>query len=439
MSEIMNKKQDYILRGARVVDPSRGIDQKMDIGVKAGKIIRPEKLGKPEIIDLKGLVVAPGFIDLHVHLRQPGETDKETIRTGTSAAAAGGFTTIIAMPNTHPAADNPGAIEYIRRHTECEAVVKVLPCGTITKGREGKEMTGIGSLKRTGIVAISDDGDCVQNHELMRHVLEYSRTFKLPILDHCEDKILAGNGVMHEGYWSTVLGLCGIPAAAEELMVARDIILAEMTDWKIHIQHVSTAGSVRMIQDAQKRNIPVSAEVTPHHLILTDETVKSFDANYKINPPLRSEEHRKALIKGLKNGTITVIASDHAPHTETEKLVEFDYAPFGIIGLETAVPLCITELYHKKVLSLPDIVSKFTTGPANVLGLDIGSLKEGQDADITIFDPYIKHVINADKFFSKSRNTPFDGWKVQGKIMATIVNGSFIYSVIENHSGVINR
>lgn len=434
----MNKKQDYILRGGRVVDPSRGIDQKMDIGIKAGKIIRPEKLDKPEIVDLKGLVVAPGFIDLHVHLRQPGETDKETIRTGTSAAAAGGFTTIIAMPNTNPTADNPGAIEYIRRHTECEGVVKVLPCGTITKGREGKEMTGIGSLKRSGIAAISDDGDCVQNHELMRHVLEYSKTFKLPILDHCEDKILAGNGVMHEGYWSTVLGLRGIPAAAEELMVARDIILAEMTDWKIHIQHLSTAGSVRMIQAAQKRNIPVSAEVTPHHLILTDETVKSFDANYKTNPPLRSEEHRKALIKGLKNGTITVIASDHAPHTETEKLVEFDYAPFGIIGLETAVSLCITELYHKKVLSLSELVSKFTTGPANVLGLDIGSLKEGRDADITIFDPYIKHNINADNFFSKSRNTPFNGWNAQGKIMATIVNGSFIYSVIKNHPGEIN-
>ena len=429
-------KTNYILKNGRVIDPSRSIDRKMDIGVSDGKIVSPSKIRGAKAIDLGGFVVAPGFIDMHVHLRQPGRSDKESIKTGTMAAAAGGFTSIVAMPNTTPPSDNPGTIELVKRAAQDDGVVKVLPCGCISKNQEGKEMTGIGGLKKAGVIALSDDGKCVQNHELMRHVLEYSKSFGLPILDHCEDEKLGAGGLMHEGYWSVVLGFRGIPAATEELMVARDIILAEMIGWKIHIQHVSTSGSVRMIKDARKRKVPVSAEVTPHHIALTDEEIKHFDTNYKMNPPLRSEEHRKALINGLKDGTITVIATDHAPHTETEKLVEFDYAPFGIIGLETALPICLTELYHKKYLTLSELISKFTSGPAEVLGLQTG-LAEGSDADITVFDPALKHKINASSFFSKSRNTPFDGCEVRGKAMATIVDGKFVYSLLDGIRGII--
>ena len=361
-------------------------------------------------------------------MRQPGRTDKESIATGTRAAAAGGFTTIVAMPNTSPVADNASTIEYIRRHARDEGVIKILPCAAMTVGLEGKKMSGIGSLKKHGVVALSDDGKCVQNHEIMRHIIEYAKTFSLPILDHCEDENLAGDGVMHEGQWSTLLGLRAIPAAAEELMVARDIILAEIVNWKVHIQHISSKGSVRMVKEAQKRGIPISAEVTPHHISINDESVKSFNSDYKVNPPLRSDDHKKALIKGLKDGTISCIATDHAPHTETEKLVEFDYAPFGIIGLETALPVCLTELYHKKHLTLSDLVSKFTKGPAEVLNIDSGTLREDSDADITIFDPDRKNIIDSSKFYSKARNTPFNGWEVKGEVVATIVNGRVVYS-----------
>lgn len=431
----MNEK-NFILKNGRVVDPSTGSDGKADIGVSNGKITDPGKLKNPKVINVKGLVVAPGFIDLHVHLRQPGRTDKESIKTGTMAAAAGGFTTIVAMPNTSPPADTSSTIEYVRAHADREGVVKVLPCGCITKGQEGKEMTGIGGLKKAGVVAISDDGKCVHHHELMRHVLEYSKTFRMPIFDHCEDEVMASGGVMHEGYWSMLLGLRGIPSAAEEIMVARDIILAEMSRWKVHIQHVSSAGSVRMIRDARKRKIMITAEATPHHICLTDESVKTFDTNFKVNPPLRSEEDRKAIVKGLADGTISVIATDHAPHTETEKLVEFDYAPFGVIGLETAVSVCLTELYHKNVLSMLEFVSKFTKGPAEILDMNIGAIKEGNDADITIFDPQAKYVIDAGKFYSKSRNTPFHKREVKGRIMATIVNGTFVHSHIHGIKGI---
>ncbi|MFZ2656882.1 MAG: dihydroorotase [Victivallales bacterium] len=429
-------KTSYILKNGRVIDPSRGIDRKMDIGLRDGKIVNPSRIKDAEVIDLKGLVVAPGFIDMHVHLRQPGKTDSETVKTGTRAAAAGGFTKVVAMPNTSPPTDNPGTIELVKRIAKDEGVVKVLLCGCISKNQEGKEMTGIGSLKKAGVVALTDDGKCVQNHELMRHVLEYSKSFGLPILDHCEDEKLGSGGMMHEGTWSVLLGLRGIPAASEEIMVARDIILAEMIDWKIHFQHISTSGSVRMIKDAKKRGVKVTAEVTPHHIALTDEEIKHFDTNYKMNPPLRSEQHRRSLIDGLKDGTITVIATDHAPHTETDKLVEFDYAPFGIVGLETAVSVCMTELYHKKHLTLSKLISKFTVGPAEILGLKTG-LAEGSTADITIIDPDLKHKIDASTFFTKSRNTPFDGCEVRGKSMATIVDGNIIYSLLDGIKGMI--
>ena len=419
---------NYILQNARVIDPSQNLDAVADIGVLDGKIADPMRMpSDAERIDLSGKVIAPGFIDLHVHLRHPGKTQAETIHTGTLAAAAGGFTTIVAMPNTSPAADNPGTIHYVLTHAEREGVVKVLPCGAMTKNLEGKEMSAIGSLKAAGAVALSDDGKCVQDHQLMRHIIHYSNTFDLPILDHCGDKALEAEGVMNEGKWSVLLGMRGMPGEAEELMIYRDIILARLTGGKIHIQHVSAKGSVEIIRRARKEGIRITGEATPHHIALTDVEIKKFDSNYKMNPPLRSEEDRQALLNGLADDTLTVIATDHAPHTETEKMVEFDYAPFGIIGLETAVQICMTELYHKGILTLPHLISKWTIGPAEVLGMDIGTLKIGKSADITILDPDRETVVDPSKFKSKSRNTPFGGYHAKGCTAGTIVNGNFVF------------
>ncbi len=425
----MNKQ--LIFKGARVIDPARNIDQVMDIGVDNGVFADPATLKNAEIIPLEGYVLAPGFIDVHVHLRQPGKTGAETIHTGTMAAAAGGFTAVVAMPNTSPCADNPGTIHYIRTYAQSEGVVKVLPCGAMSKGLEGKEMSGIGGLKAAGVVALSDDGKCIQNHELMRHVVEYSRTFGLPILDHCEDTILASGGVMNEGYWSVFLGMKGMSSAAEELMVARDAILARMADWKVHIQHISTRHAIEIVRAARQNGVKISAEATPHHIALTDVEIKKFDSNYKMNPPLRSEEDRQALIEALRDGTVTVIATDHAPHTETDKMVEFDYAPFGIVGLETAVNVVLTELYHKNGFTLPQVISKFTQGPAELLGLPTGTLENGRAADITILAPEEKGVVDASKFRSKSRNTPFNGYAYTGCAAATIVDGKCVFSRID--------
>ncbi len=424
----MIDRTNYILRGGRVIDPFRQIDRVMDIGIMDGVIVEPDAVLDPTELDLTGLVVAPGFIDLHVHLRQPGNTAAETIATGTRAAAAGGFTAIVPMPNTNPAADNSGQIEYLRRHIATDAVVKVHPCGCMTKSFAGEEMAPIGALKAAGVAALSDDGRCIQNHDLMRHVVEYARSFQLPILDHCEDNYLKGDGVMHEGKWSVLLGMNGMPGAAEELMVSRDAILARMTDWKIHLQHISTAESVNILRTARRNGIRLTGEVTPHHIALTDECIKRFDTNYKMNPPLRSEEDRQALLTGLADGTITVIATDHAPHTATAKLVEFDDAPFGIIGLETALPITLTELYHTGILSLSELIAKFTVGPCEVLGFEHNSLAVGNPADVTIFDPDCEYEIDADTFQSKSRNTPFHGRKVKGRAKATIVCGRLVYN-----------
>jgi dihydroorotase len=423
----MIEAESFILKGGRVIDPGRDVNEIMDIAVADGKIMSPDSVGDDaKQIDASGLIIAPGFIDMHVHLRQPGNTASEDIASGTAAAAAGGFTAVVVMPNTSPVADNTGAIDYLRRHAE-KASAKVLPCGALTKGLEGKDMAGIGSLKAAGVIAVSDDGRCIQNNELMRRIVQYCKSFNLPVLDHCEENVMASDGVMHEGVWSTLLGMRGIPAAAEELIVARNILFAKLVDWKIHIQHVSTAGSVEMIRRAQRDGIPISAEVTPHHLTLIDENIKKFDTNYKMNPPLRSEEDRQALIAGLRDGTIAVIATDHAPHTETAKLVEFDYAPNGIIGLETAVPVCLTELYHPGVMTISELVARFTTGPAEVLGLNTATLASGAVADITILDLDKEFTIDKNEFRSKSRNTPFDGMQVKGKAAGTIVDGKFTH------------
>ena len=418
---------ELLLKNARIIDPARNIDQVGDLGIADGVIVDVAELKSPEVIDLTGKVLSPGFIDVHVHLRQPGNTTAETIATGSMAAAAGGFTSIVAMPNTNPAADTAGAIEYLHSIAAGQAVVKVLPCGNMTKGGKGEEMAGIGSLKKAGVVALSDDGKCIQDHGLMRHVVEYAKSFGLPIMDHCEETTLAAGGVMNEGKWSVLLGMNGISKASEELIIARNIIFAREIGWKIHMQHVSTRESVDMIRRARAKGIPVTGEATPHHLTLTDECVKKFDTNYKMNPPLRSEDDRQALIEGVADGTITVIATDHAPHTETAKLVEFDHAPFGIIGLETALPVCFTQLVVPGIITIPQLIAKMTVGPAEVLGMENYDLSIGKAADITVFDPEAEYIVDKEKFHSKSRNTPFDGMKVRGQINLTVVDGKIVY------------
>lgn len=426
----MIERKNYILRNARVIDPFRNIDEVMDLGLMDGIMTDPATVLNPIELDLKNKVACPGLIDLHVHLRQPGNTAAETISTGTAAAAAGGFTAIVAMPNTNPPADNAAQIEYLRRHTATDAKVKVHPCGCLSKNLEGKEMSPIGSLKNDGVIALSDDGKCIQDHALMRHVMEYAAAFDLPILDHCEDESLKGDGVMHEGQWSVLLGFNGIPSAAEELMAARDIILARLTGVRLHLQHLSCRESIELLRRARMQSKRITGEVTPHHIALTDEYLKRFDTNYKMNPPLRSEADRQALLQALADDVITVIATDHAPHTKTAKMVEFDHAPFGIIGLETALPICLSELYHTGILTLPQLISKFTVGPCEVLNLKHNSLAEGNPADVTVFDPDEEYIIDAEKFASKSRNTPFDGRQVKGRVKATFVCGRIVYNAL---------
>ena len=419
---------NYILKNARIIDPGRGIDAVGDIGIENGLVADPGKVKKPTVMDLAGKVLTPGFIDLHVHLRQPGNTMAETIASGTAAAAAGGFTSVVAMPNTSPAADTAGAIEYLRQSAARTGVVRVLPCGCMTKGYAGQEMAGIGSLKTAGVVALSDDGKCIQDHALMRHVVEYAKSFGLPILDHCEDNYLAAGGVMHEGKWSVLLGMNGMNGAAEELMISRNIILARQIGWSIHMQHVSVKESVELLRKARAEGIAVTGEATPHHLSLTDENIKKYDTNYKMNPPLRSEEDRQALIQGVADGTITAIATDHAPHTATAKLVEFDHAPFGIIGLETALSVTYTVLVDSGIMQLPEYVKRLTTGPAEILRMKGYDLAEGKAADIAVFDPEAEYVIDPAKFKSKSRNTPFGGRKVKCRPLFTFVGGKLAYS-----------
>ena len=430
---MMKKQNNWILTGARVIDPVNNIDEVRNVYIKDGILVDEAAMQgvEAEELDLTGKVVAPGFIDVHVHLRQPGKVDAETVRTGTMAAAAGGFTTVVAMPNTSPVTDNAAQVQYIRELAERDGIVHVLPCGALSKGLAGEEMAPIGSLASAGVAALSDDGKCVQNHELMRHIVEYASNFDLPIMDHCENTALAAGGVMHEGYWSVLLGMKGQPSAAEELMISRNIMLARMTGCRIHMQHVSARESVALLRNARANGIPVTGEATPHHIALTDVEIKRFDTNYKMNPPLRSEDDRMAVIEGLQDGTLTIIATDHAPHTQTAKQVEFDYAPFGIIGLETAVPVTMTELVHKGYLTLPQLISKFTKGPAELLKLPIGSLSIGSTADVTVIDPDVEHTIDINSFYSKSRNTPFHGYQARGWTAATFVDGICVHSRLD--------
>lgn len=447
-----------LLTGGRVIDPANNFDAPADVLILHGKISAiGQNLSAPQDIerfDAAGKIVCPGLIDLHVHFREPGQTAKETIASGTAAAAHGGFTSVVCMPNTSPAIDNAGTVALIQARAAAAVGVNVFVTGAITKGIAGEELSPIGSLKKAGVVAITDDGHCIQNHELMRRACEYAKMFDLPVMDHCQDYSLVTDGVMHEGYWSTALGLRGWPAAGEEMIVARNILLAELTGTKIHCQHLSAAGSVVLIREAKKRGVPISGEACPHHFTLTDAAVAgsekfwtedgkalnsqlsarnlpewlAYDTHFKMNPPLRSARDREAILEGLADGTIEILCSDHAPHCDYEKEVEFDYAPFGITGLETELALSLMQLVHSKRLSLAGMIAKFTVNPARLLNLPKGSLSVGADADVTVFDADEEWVFQPGDSVSKSKNSPFFGWKLKGRAVATIVAGKAIWS-----------
>jgi dihydroorotase len=419
---------DLTIKNGRIIDPSIGRDEVADLYVVDGRISARPSGAECETIDARNLVVAPGLIDIHVHLREPGQSHKETVETGSQAAAAGGFSSIVCMPNTDPPADNASTIAWIADRARACAAVNVYPTGAITKGLSGQEMASIGSMVQAGIVAITDDGHCVQNHEMMRRAVEYARMFDLAVMDHCQDYDMVGSGVMHEGYWSTVLGLAGWPRTAEEIVVARNILLAELCNSRIHCQHLSSGGSVRLLRDARARGIPVTGELCPHHIALTDEFVSSFDTNYKMNPPLRARQDVEALIEGVADGTITLLGSDHAPHAFFEKEVEFDRAPFGILGLETELGIFLTILVHRtKAINLNQLITMYTVNPATLVRLPKGTLGAGADADITIIDPDLEWTFRKQDSFSLSRNTPFDGWELKGRAVRTIVAGKTIW------------
>ena len=423
-----------IIRNGRIIDPANKRDEVGDLLIVDGKFAEGSQLSakksQPEEIDATNLIVAPGLIDMHVHLREPGFSQKETIASGARAAAAGGFTTIVCMPNTSPPADNPSTIAWIKDRAVETASVKVLPTGAISRNLSGEELAPIGSLAQAGVIAITDDGHCVQNNAIMRRAVEYARMMNLPVLDHCQDYNLVGNGVINEGYWSTLLGLPGWPSAGEEAIVMRNILLAELCDHHIHCQHVSSAGSVRLIREARARGVKISGEVCPHHIALTDEAVQNFDTNYKMNPPLRSQADVDALLTGISDGTLSILASDHAPHADFEKEVEFDGAPFGIVGLETELGLFLDLLVHKhRKIDIARLIEMYTVEPARLLKIDAGTLSTGAPADVTLIDPKLEWTVRVDQFQSASRNSPFDGWKLKGRAVRTIVSGKTVWKL----------
>ncbi len=417
---------NILIKNGHVIDPANKVDEKLDILLSDEKIAR---LGKPgsipadgaQVVEASGKLVVPGLIDMHVHLREPGFEYKETIKTGTAAAKAGGFTSVCCMPNTNPVNDNRSVTEFILSEAK-DAPARVFPIGAITKGSKGEELAEMAELHSAGCVAVSDDGKPLMNAAIMRRAMEYSKIFDIPIISHCEDCTLSNKGVMNEGFVSTELGLRGIPAAAEEVMVGRDIALAELTGCRLHIAHVSTAGSVRMLREAKARGVKVTAETCPHYFTLTEEAVRGYNTMAKMNPPLRTADDVAAIKQGLKDGTIDVIATDHAPHGMDEKSVEFDYAPFGIVGLETAIGL-VFKLVHEGLLSMSEAVRKMSLNPGSILRINKGTLSAGAGADLTIIDPNAEWTVDSSQFKSKSKNTPFDGWKLKGKPVQTIVGG----------------
>jgi dihydroorotase len=420
-----------VIKGGRVIDPGN-LDDILDIVIADGNIVEIKQNAlaggankESKIIDASGKIVAPGLIDMHVHLRDPGYEYKETIETGSRAAAFGGFTAVCCMPNTNPVNDCRQVTEYIVKKAVKADIVRVYPVAAISKGLKGDRLCEYGELKDAGAIAVSDDGNPVMNSQLMRRALEYSSGFNLPVISHCEDFDLVSDGAMNEGAVATKMGLSGIPNAAESIMVLRDIALCELTGVPVHIAHVSTKESVRAIRDAKKRGVPVTAETAPHYFSLTDASIKDYNTNSKMNPPLRTEQDREAICQGLVDGTIDVIATDHAPHSIIEKAVEFDQAANGIIGLETAVPLGL-KLVEAGIIDITDLIEKMSKNPARILGLKTG-LEIGKTADITIIDPEISYCIDADRFQSLSRNTPFDGWDVKGRAVLTMVGGKVVY------------
>lgn len=411
------------------INPANKTSEPLDLLVENGGIVKIGRgLKGDDVLDATGCVVCPGFVDIHCHFREPGAESKETIASGSQAAARGGVTTVVTMANTNPAIDNAGLVELVIRRAREEACIRVLPAACATKGLGGSEITEMADLKNAGAVAVTDDGRDVSSSALMRHALEYANMVGIPFLSHCEDELLAEGGAMNEGYTATLMGIPGIPKAAEEIRIDRNIRLAELAGAHIHIQHVSTAAGVEIIRQAKKRGARVTAESAPHYFSLTDEATRGFNTNAKMNPPLREQEDIDAIIEGFKDGTLDCIATDHAPHTPTEKRVEFGFAPFGIIGLETSLALTITHLVKPGHISLEDAVKLLSFGGARVCNLDAGSLYEGGPADITIFDPDTTWTVEANGFASKSCNSPFIGQTLQGKVMYTLCGGKVVYS-----------
>ena len=424
-----------LLRGARLVDPANGRDGTFDLLIDAGRIARvgrdlPADAGT-KVVDIpSGFVVCPGLIDMHVHLREPGQEHKETVATGTAAAVAGGFTAVACMPNTNPVNDNAGVTQYVLKKAADANLARVYPIGAVSRGQEGHELADISELRTAGCVALSDDGRPVATALLMRRALEYAGMFNMPVIEHCEEQTLKGEGVAHEGFHASTLGLRGIPGEAESIMALRDITLAELTRGVVHIAHMSARQTLDAVRYGKARGVRVTCEVTPHHFVLTDELLTApipYDTNAKMNPPLRETADRDAMLQGLADGSVDVIATDHAPHHYDEKQVEFDCAPFGIIGLETAVSLCLDRLVHRGVIGLARLVELLSVNPARILNVAGGSLAEGAPADITILAPDLAVTISAARMRSKARNTPFDGWQLRGGVAATLVAGRVVY------------
>ena len=447
-----------LLKGGHLIDPANGRDETADVLLVDGRVAvvgsdaqgqAPEGVSE---VDVTGKIVCPGLIDIHVHFREPGQTAKESIETGSASAAKGGFTTVVCMPNTSPAIDSPGTVSLIQDSAQRSSKVNVLSSGAITKGIAGEELAPIGSLKSAGVVAITDDGNCVQNNDLMRRALEYTSMFDLPIMDHCQDYSLVGAGVMHEGFWNSTLGLPGWPSSGEEMIVARNILLAEKTKAHIHCQHMSAAGSIRLLREAKSRGVSISGEACPHHFTLTDATIAGsqkfwpedgkgicypgegdrpswpeFDTNFKMNPPLRSAEDREAVIEGVVDGTLEIISSDHAPHCDYEKEVEFANAPFGITGLENQLAVSLMQFYHSGRMNLVDLINRFTVAPARLIKSDRGTLSVGAPADVTVFDPDEEWVFRREDTVSKATNNPFYNWMLKGRSVMTVVGGDIVW------------
>ncbi|OIO60902.1 MAG: dihydroorotase [Verrucomicrobia bacterium CG_4_10_14_3_um_filter_43_23] len=416
------------IKNGQVIDPANKRNETSDVYVKDGKIVDTLDIAEKEsaqIIEANGCVVCPGLIDIHVHFREPGQTHKETITSGSMAAAAGGFTTVVCMPNTSPALDNVGTLELVQKTIKRDAVINVLLTGTLTMGRKGEELTPMGALKDAGVVAVTDDGDCIQSNAIMRQAIEYALMFNLPVMDHCQDASLTSGSVIHEGEWSLRLGLKGWPRAAEDIIVARNIALSESTGAHIHMQHVSSGSAVDLIRQAKRKGIRVTAEATPHHIALSDSCIQEYDTHFKMNPPLREKTDQEAIIKGLLDGTIDIIATDHAPHAKDEKDDTFDSSPFGITGLETSLPVCLETLVNTGNCDLSYLIALMTHKPAELINISKGTLSTGADADITIFDPLETFVYN--KTFSKSRNSPWWGQSLTGKVKYTICAGRVVY------------